>query len=115
MIKIRSKTHRRYIASLPCVVGGYWNETVISHHLLRAGGKATGTKACDSLLIPLTNFNHQQLHSNGNEVVFLSNNGVDYLHMLHWLKEINQGSPDKRIRESTAVDKAIEFYIRLRG
>ncbi len=114
-MKIRSPRHLRYIAGLSCLVYGWHDDTGISHHLLRAGGKSTGTKACDSLCIPLSHFNHDRLHANGNEVVFLANNSWDYLRMLRWLKEVNSRSPDKRIREATAVDEAIVFYERLRG
>jgi hypothetical protein len=111
--KIRSEAHRKYIASLDCLISRYWDETVIDHHLLRAGGKATGTRACDSLCIPLRSFNHDRLHTNGNEVVFLANNGWPYLEVLYWLKDVNSRSPDKRIRKATAVDSAIELYKRL--
>lgn len=114
-MKIRSPRHMRYIAGLSCLINGFWDETGIGHHLLRAGGKAAGTKGCDSLAVPMSHFNHQMLHANGNEVAFFANHGWDYLRLLWWLKATNELSPDKKIREATAVDEAIAFYERLRG
>lgn len=109
-MKIRSEKHLRYVAGLNCLINNAWDETVIPHHLLRAGGKGIGTKACDSLCVPLSHFNHERLHANGNEVVFLINNGWPYLNVLYLVQEINSNSPDKRIREATTVLEAIEFY-----
>ncbi len=112
-MKIRSPKHVAYIAAMDCLINGEWDETVVEHHLLRAGGKATGTKACDSLCVPLSHNNHDALHRNGDEVGFLAGKDIDYLEMLYWLKDVNSRSPDARIRCTTAVDEAIELYIRL--
>lgn len=109
-VKHRSPAHRAYVASLPCLITGFWNETNIGHHLLKAGGHSMGSKACDSLTIPLQHFYHDRLHANGNEIAFLANHGWDYLRMLNTLKEINANSPVERIRNATAVDEAIRHY-----
>ncbi len=98
-MKIRSKKHLAFVASQPCILSGYWNDTVVPHHLLRAGGKGMGIKACDSLVVPLTSFMHDALHKNGNEVVFFANRGLDYEAVKQIARDLSNRSPDKRIRE----------------
>ena len=110
--KHRSPAHRAYVASLPCLIAGFWNETNVDHHLLRAGGHSTGSKACDSLTVPLQHFYHDRLHANGDEIAFFANHGWDYLRLLHEIKKINANSPVERIRSATAIDDAIKFYSR---
>lgn len=113
-MKIRSKKHRKYVSGLSCLISQYWDDTVSAHHLLRAGGKGMGNKACDSLCIPLRSIVHEKLHKDGNEVTFLAYYGWNYLNLLETVKEINSLSPDRQIRESTAVDEAIKYYKELK-
>ena len=114
--KIRSKRHLAYVASLPCLVNRYWDKTGVPHHLLRAGGKAGGIKECDSLAIPLLHLTHRMLHESGNEVVFLLNNGWPYLEVLYVLRDqIIPGSPNKKIRESVAIHRAIQRQLSIEG
>lgn len=98
-MKIRSPKHLRYVASQDCCVCGWWDETVVPHHLLRAGGKGMGTKACDSKAVPLHHDCHQELHLYGDEVEWFALNGEEYEDIIELAKVLSAGSPDKRIRE----------------
>lgn len=53
---IRSEKHRRFIASLPCVVSGA-HDTQAAHIRLGNGG-GMGMKPCDSCTIPLSVAQH---------------------------------------------------------
>lgn len=68
-----------------------------------------GTKACDSLVIPLTSFNHGMLHRCGDEEFFLLNHRVDYLEMLYFIRdEIIANSPCHKIKTAISIHNAIE-------
>lgn len=96
--RIDSPKHRRWIASLPCLITGYQGERGVPHHLLRVDSvKGTGYKNCDRFCVPLESSIHDALHRNGDEVVFFANHGFDY----ETIKEIARGlckrSPCKKI------------------
>ena len=97
--KIRSPIHLAFVRSHACIVTGYKGNTVVAHHLLRAGGKGLGTKACDSLAVPLSSYVHDALHKNGNEVAFFVNHGLNYESVKEIARKLSFESPDKRIRE----------------
>lgn len=101
--KIRSEKHLAYIRSQPCIITGYVGEAVVAHHLLRMGGKGLGTKACDSLVVPLTSFMHDMLHRNGNEVAFFANHGKPYETIQSIVEQLALKSPDKRISNKVKV------------
>jgi hypothetical protein len=112
--RIRDAEHRAYIASLPCLINREWNETCVDHHLLRSEETKGQMKACDSMTIPLLSITHGILHYNGNEVVFFLNHGWRYMDILHVIRdEYIANSPSKKIRESTAIYRAIELYTRI--
>lgn len=95
---IRSPQHLAYVRSRPCMISGDEGRMVVAHHLLRAGGKGMGIKACDSLVVPLTSFLHDMLHRNGNEVSFFANHGLSYEKVLDIAKNLARNSPDIEIR-----------------
>ncbi len=98
--KIRSEKHLAYVRRQACIISGHKGESVIAHHLLRAGGKGMGTKACDSLTVPLTTLIHDALHKNGNEESFFANHGLNYEVVKALAMQFASLSPDKRIREA---------------
>lgn len=51
-LKIRSKPHRKFIASLPCCVCGLEGSTQAAHIRYENGG-GMGLKPCDSYCLPL--------------------------------------------------------------
>lgn len=97
-MKIRSKKHREFVASEPCMITGY-THGVQAHHLLRVEGKGMGTKSCDRWCVPLHYTIHDALHKNGNEVVFFANHGWHYEDVKGIALALAQGSPDKKIRD----------------
>jgi len=100
-MKIRSKKHRDFVASQPCIVTGYQGERVVAHHLLRVPGKGMGTKSCDSWTVPLESSVHDALHRNGNEVEFFKNRWLDYERVKECARELARMSPDIKIRKLT--------------
>lgn len=96
--KVRSPKHRRYVAMKPCLVCGWWNETIVPHHLLRGGGKGMGTKACDSMCVPLHDTCHKLLHMDGKEVEWFNEMGLKYEEVLDAVKNLCITSPCKKIR-----------------
>lgn len=64
---IRSEKHRRFIASLPCIICG--NTDVQCAHIRRRQGGGMGLKPCDSKCVPLCITCHKNQHESG-ELVF---------------------------------------------
>lgn len=96
-MKIRSSKHRKFVSEQPCIITGA-TEGVQAHHLLRAGGKAMGTKACDRWLVPLHWTIHDALHKNGNEVAFFANHGLSYDVVTAFAMQFCSISPCKKIK-----------------
>jgi hypothetical protein len=66
--KIRSKAHRRFIASLPCVICSR-ADTQAAH--IRAGNNAgIGLKSGDDCCVPLCIECHRKQHELGSEAIF---------------------------------------------
>lgn len=98
--KVRSRKHLEFVASLPSMISGYRGDFIIGHHLLRAGGKAMGTKACDSLVVPLTHQEHMDLHANGNEIKWFEKHGWSYDRVLRYQNSLVMRSPCPNIRKT---------------
>lgn len=101
-MKIRSSRHLSFVRQQPCLISSLVGDFIVAHHLLRAGGKGMGTKACDSLVVPLTSFMHDSLHRNGNEVAFFAKYGIDYEAVKQAARAFALESPDKKIREAVS-------------
>lgn len=71
---IRSEKHRRFIASLPCVVSLAQGETQVAH-IRKCGGAGMGLKPCDSRCIPLSWKEHAKQHSMGCEEKYWKDRG----------------------------------------
>lgn len=107
-MKIRSKSHREFVASEPCIITGYQGERGVPHHLLRItkeddGNEAKGTasKSCDRWCVPLEFTMREVLHKYGNEKVFFANHGLDYEAVKQIARDLSNRSPDVRIRKIT--------------
>lgn len=110
LAKIDSPKHRKFIASLPCLITGEESECVVPHHLLRTGEHGVGTKSCDMWCVPMHSEYHDALHKNGNEVEFFQDHGWGYrqvtAHALHY----DRISPCKRIRQKVKEWEAGNGY-----
>lgn len=105
--RIDSPEHRRWIASLPCIVSGYQGERGIDHHLMRAEPiKGTGYKLSDIYCVPMEFEIHNILHRNGNEEVFFLNNGLPYEHVMEIARNLAYESPDIRIRMAMKINES---------
>ena len=97
--RIDSPKHRRYVASLACILKGFWNETVVPHHLLRAHQtKGIGLKSCDMWCAPITNEQHKDLHLHGDEIEFFLSQGWDYEDVKRFVLDIALSSPCEKVR-----------------
>lgn len=103
--RIDSPIHRRYVASLACMLAGFWNETVVPHHLLKAHQtKGTGFKSCDIWCTPLTNENHKKLHLHGDEIEFFELLGWEYQDVKRFVLDIALSSPCKKTRAKAQLE-----------
>lgn len=97
-IIMKSIKHRRFVASQPCLITGRVGDDIHPHHLLRAGGKGMGLKACDSLCVPLHFEMHNALHRNGDEEAFFEDHGFSYEIVKECAQLYCKRSPDEKIR-----------------
>jgi DNA recombination protein Rad52 len=71
----RDKEHRRYVASLPCLVCG--KSPCHAHHISFAQPRALGRKVSDEWTVPLCSKHHAELHQTGNEKQWWRERQVD--------------------------------------
>jgi hypothetical protein len=64
----RDKSHRRYVATQPCLVCG--RSPADPHHLRFAQPRALGRKVSDEFTIPLCRDHHRELHRQGAELAW---------------------------------------------
>lgn len=64
-IRRRDKEHRRYVASLPCLICGM--SPCQAHHINYAQPRALGRKVSDEWTVPLCVKHHAELHRTGDE------------------------------------------------
>jgi len=79
---MKSRAYRQYISTLPCLICG--NPEVQVHHLLRTGEHGMGKKSGDEWCVPLCVRHHDELHRNGDEVVFMNRNFGPYNELKKW-------------------------------
>lgn len=101
--KIRCKIHLRYVASCNCMICGFWSESVVGHHLLKAGGHGMATKECDSCAVPLCHHHHQALHLHGDEIEWFELNGWEYSQVLEYCRQLCLESPSKKIKDANIL------------
>jgi hypothetical protein len=79
--RVLDDSHRRFIASLPCIVSGVEGRTQAAHLRFASssyGKPITGgsTKADDCWLLPLSVEMHDEQHRAGNEIAWWLSKGV---------------------------------------
>lgn len=88
----RDAAYLAFVRSRPCVVTGACEEAgsdIVAHHVRCLGGGGVGLKPSDYLTVPLTAYEHVQLHNVG-ERSYWKAKGVDpgkmiAMTMLTWL------------------------------
>jgi hypothetical protein len=73
----RDKSHRRYVATQPCLVCG--RSPADPHHLRFAQPRALGRKVSDEFTVPLCRDHHRELHRQGAELAWWQNIKIDPL------------------------------------
>lgn len=73
--KIRSEKHRRFVASLPCVVTG--SPDVQCAHIRKNNGGGLGLKPCDSFCVPLSCREHYIQGQIGEEPYWKPYGGIE--------------------------------------
>jgi hypothetical protein len=70
-IRVRSKSHLRFVAAQPCLV--CQRSPCDAHHIKFAEARALGRKVSDEFTVPLCRDHHRELHRHGNERAWWAN------------------------------------------
>lgn len=73
--RIRDKKHRRWVASLECLITGITGMSQAAH--VSEGRYSLGMKACDSLCIPLSVSEHAKQHAMGEIAYWKQYGGIE--------------------------------------
>jgi ERF superfamily len=76
-IRLRDKDHRKFVASLPCLVCG--RSPADPHHLRFAQPRALGRKVSDEFTVPMSRVHHRELHRHGDEAAWWQKTKIDPL------------------------------------
>jgi hypothetical protein len=77
VIRLRDKEHKRFVASLPCLVCG--RVPVDAHHLRFAQPRALGRKVSDEFTVPVCRLHHREIHRQGDEKAWWASRSIDPL------------------------------------
>ena len=85
-LRLRDKTHRKFVTAQPCIVCG--RTPADAHHLRFAQPRALGRKVSDEFTVPLCRLHHRELHRAGDERRWWKDLKVDPLHTARrlWLQ-----------------------------
>jgi len=75
--RLRDEAHRKFVASLPCLICGRTPSQ--AHHVRFAQPRSLGSKVSDEFTVPLCALHHRALHDNGLEEKWWQDHGVDPL------------------------------------
>jgi ERF superfamily len=97
-LRLRDKTHRKFVTAQPCIVCG--RAPADAHHLRFAQPRALGRKVSDEFTVPLCRLHHRELHRAGDERRWWNHLKVDPLHTAQrlWLQS-RIDDPDGRTSE----------------
>jgi hypothetical protein len=73
--RLRDPAHRRFVASLPCLICGRTPSQ--AHHLRFAQPRAMGSKVSDEWTVPLCGIHHRALHDDGAEEKWWESHRID--------------------------------------
>ena len=110
-VRLRDKSHRRYVATQPCLVCG--RSPADPHHLRFAQPRALGRKVSDEFTVPLCRDHHRELHRHGVETAWWQSIQIDPLPVARRLwqhtrldRAAGTGSADAEIDESRSISIA---------
>ena len=90
--RLRDEAHRKYVASLPCLVCA--RTPAQAHHLRFAQPRAMGSKVSDEYTVPLCALHHRALHDDGPEEVWWEAHAIDPLKEAERLWQESHGASD---------------------
>jgi hypothetical protein len=87
---VRDEAHRKYVASLPCLICG--RAPCQAHHLRFAQPRSMGSKVSDEFTVPLCALHHRAIHDDGPEEKWWQERGIDPLKEAERLWRESHGS-----------------------
>jgi ERF superfamily len=97
-LRLRDKTHRKFVTAQPCMVCG--RAPADAHHLRFAQPRALSRKVSDEFTVPLCRLHHRELHRAGDERRWWNRLKVDPLHTARRLwSQSRIDDPDCRTSE----------------
>jgi len=77
--RIRSKEHRRFVSSQPCLICG--RTPSHAHHIRYAQARGLSLKVSDEFTVPLCAIHHHDIHTTGNERAWWQERNIDPLNV----------------------------------
>ena len=99
--RVRDEAHRKYVASLPCVICG--RAPCQAHHLRFAQPRSMGSKVSDEFTVPLCAIHHRALHDDGPEEKWWQERGIDPLKEAERLWRESHGAADPNADSGAAA------------
>lgn len=103
--RLRDPVHRRFVASLPCLVCG--RAPSHAHHVRFAQPRAMGSKVSDEWTVPLCALHHRALHHFGAEEKWWEQMKIDALAEAQKLWQQSHKEPHPEAAALPAPDKAM--------
>jgi hypothetical protein len=76
-VRLRDKTHRRFVLRQPCLVCGRVPSD--PHHLTFTQPRGLGYRVSDEFIVPVCRIHHRELHRSGNEAAWWQKLNIDPL------------------------------------
>jgi hypothetical protein len=75
VIRLRDREHRKFVATLPCLVCG--RSPADAHHLRFAQPRALARKVSDEFTVPVCRLHHREIHRHGDEAAWWKRRNID--------------------------------------